>query len=448
MGQNGTIFAEPATTVRDWKKTDVGSVFVSNYPPYSFWNDPAGARALDRLDEPPAPNTPVGLYLHIPFCRKRCKFCYFRVYTDKNARDIEVYLDALAREVELYARRPAVAGRDLAFVYFGGGTPSYISVKHFQALVGRIKAAMPWDKAEEVAFECEPGTLSQPKLEAIREAGVTRLSLGIENLNDAILRENGRAHVTEEIDRVVPWVKGQDFPQVNIDLISGMVGETWSTWRETVARAIEIDADSVTIYQMELPHNTTYSQALREGKNAPMVANWETKRAWHDYAIERFVDAGYDVSSAYTLVKRGSRSRFVYRDAVWHSADLLGTGVASFSHVGGVHYQNHTHWDAYLADLSEGRLPAGRGFAPSEEERMTREVVLQMKLGYIRPSYFERKFGVDVLDWFGDVYDALADDGMLMVDGDRVWLTRPGTLRVDQLLPRFYHESYRNVRYT
>ena len=121
---------------------------------------------------------------------------------------------------------------------------------------------MPWDKALEVAFECEPGTLTQSKLETIREVGVTRLSIGVENLNDAVLRENGRAHVTKEIYRIMPWVHQLEFDQVNIDLIAGMVGEVRETWEETVQKAIELNPDSITIYQMELPFNTVYSKQI------------------------------------------------------------------------------------------------------------------------------------------------------------------------------------------
>ncbi len=296
---------EPATTRKVWKETDVGSVFVSNYPPYSFWRDENTAHIEEMLHTSDSGDReiPLGLYMHIPFCRKRCKFCYFRVYTDRNSAEIQTYLDALAKEVETYSTLPRIAGRKLNFVYFGGGTPSYISVKHLKVLVDRAKAVMPWDDVEEVAFECEPGTLSQSKVEAIREIGVTRLSLGLENLNDDILRENGRAHVSKEIYRVMPWVKAQEFAQVNVDLISGMVGETWETWRDTVQGTIDLDADSVTIYQMELPFNTTYSKAIRDGGGLP-VADWATKRAWHNYAIEEFAKAGYETSSAYTLVKK------------------------------------------------------------------------------------------------------------------------------------------------
>ncbi len=161
------------------EKTGLGNYFVANYPPFSAWKPAHLGAARAVLHQPPESGTPLGLYLHIPFCRKRCKFCYFRVYTDKNARDVETYLDALVREVTLYSRLPAVAGRPLKYVYFGGGTPSYLSATQLRGLMTRLKEVLPWDGAEEVTFECEPGTLQQHKLEALREMGVTRLSLGV-----------------------------------------------------------------------------------------------------------------------------------------------------------------------------------------------------------------------------------------------------------------------------
>jgi len=109
--------------------------------------------------------------------------------------------------------------------------------------VTRLTAAIPWTHAEEITFECEPGTLTEAKLEAIRGIGVTRLSLGVENFDDAILEENGRAHLSPEIFRVMPWIRSVGFEQLNIDLIAGMVGETWKTWKETVSRTIELGTE-------------------------------------------------------------------------------------------------------------------------------------------------------------------------------------------------------------
>jgi oxygen-independent coproporphyrinogen III oxidase len=430
-------------------RPEIGSVFVSNYPPFGAWSPENLPDVQAALDAPPRPGTPLGLYLHIPFCRKRCKFCYFRVYTDKDAQDIGSYLDALASEVEMLAQKPAVAGRPLKFVYFGGGTPSYISVRQLEGLVSRVQAVMPWSGAEEITFECEPGTLTHSKLESIRAIGVTRLSLGIESFDDDVLRENGRAHVSAEIYRALPWIKEIGFEQLNIDLIAGMVGETWDTWKESVRKTVEVEPDSVTIYQMELPYNTVYSQDVLGGSFDRPLADWPTKREWQDYAFAELAAAGYVLSSAYTMVRpKGKSSSFVYRDSVWHGCDLLGTGVASFSHLSGVHFQNVTQWGEYLAVIAQGRLPLGRGLAITDRERLTREMILQLKLGTLPVTYFGEKFGADVLADFAPAWRKLEGEGMLRVEDDRVALTRSGLLQVDRLLPSFYDDKYRNARYT
>ncbi|HYT90979.1 MAG TPA: coproporphyrinogen-III oxidase family protein, partial [Gemmataceae bacterium] len=434
------------------EKTGLGNYFVANYPPFSFWKPshlPAAARVLQS---PPKPGTPLGLYLHIPFCRKRCKFCYFRVYTDKNARDIDSYLDALAKEVEMYSRLPIVGGRPLHYFYFGGGTPSYLSVAQLRGLTERLRVALPWDRAAEVTFECEPGTLQQHKLEALKEIGVTRLSLGIENFSDKILEENGRAHLSAEIYRAYRWARDLKFDQINIDLIAGMVGENWDNWRACVVKTIELAPESVTIYQMELPFNTVYSKQLQTaGQDQPMtspVADWPTKRAWVNYAFEELGKAGYEVSSAYTMVRDRNTCRFVYRDSLWHGADMFGTGVASFGHVGGVHVQNVDTWEQYLAMLDRGELPLGRALSVTPRQLLIREMILQLKTGKLDAAYFRRKFGVDILTEFAEGFGQLEAAGQLTRGDDSVTMTREGLLQVDRLLATFFEPQYRSGRYT
>ena len=442
------IQPEPATTKIDSNATSAGSVFVSNYPPYSFWNKEDLHEAELALNTDPLPGAILGLYLHIPFCRKRCKFCYFRVYTDKNADEVETYIHALEREVEIYSQKQSIAGRPLEFVYFGGGTPSFISAKHLKQLAGKLKAAIPWNSAREITFECEPGTLTEAKLEAIRNIGVTRLSLGIENFDDRILEENGRAHHSKEIYRTIPWIRDLQFEQLNIDLIAGMLGETWDAWKDSVQKTIDLDPDSVTIYQMELPFNTVFTHELTHGGLKIPPADWETKRAWHEYAFQRLKESGYRLSSAYTMVKADKDCSFVYRDSVWHGCDMIGSGVASFSHMSGVHFQNVAGWNDYLNLLKEGRLPLDRAFSTSHTERLTREMILQLKMGTINPQYFRNKFQVDLLKEFGDIYRRLESEGWLIIEDSQIQLTPKGLLRADQLLPEFYDPKYRNARYT
>ena len=431
---------------------EVGSYFVANYPPFSVWTAEAVARdAKPALAAPAVAGVPLGLYLHIPFCRKRCHFCYFRVYTDKNAKQVEQYLDLLAREWDRLRVERAISGRPIDFVYFGGGTPSFLSTSQLTSLVSRLTAHTPWTSASEITFECEPGTLTEAKLDAIRKLGVTRLSLGVENFDDAVLDLNGRAHRSPEIARSYQHARAIGFPQINIDLIAGMLGETDDNWRRNIERTIEMDADSVTIYPMELPYNTTITADILKGAGqfTHHVASWDTRRRWVAEAWEALERAGYTIGSAYTAVKDPAKTTFNYRDRLWQGADLAALGVASFGHVNGVHMQNVDTWEAYAAAIDRGDLPLGRAHRPTADERLIRETILQLKRGSIRPSYFAAKFGVDIAERFADVWRSIAKDGYLgPATDDRIALTREGLLRVDMLLHRFFLERHRNVRYT
>ena len=428
-------------------KTEVGSHFISNYPPFSQWTHDQVTEARSAMSTAPA-DTPLGLYLHIPFCRKRCKFCYFRVYTDKRADDVETYLAALSQEIQLVSRLECMGGRPFRFVYFGGGTPSFLSTRQLTSLVDRLRENINWEEAEEVTFECEPGTLSEPKVDTLKSLGVTRLSLGVENFSDDILKENGRAHLSGEVYHTWDWIQAAQFANVNIDLIAGMVGETWDNWKDCVRRTLELSPDSVTIYQMELPFNTVYSQDILGQTMETPVADWPTKRSWVDYAFRELEGAGYYVSSAYTMVKDPEKVNFSYRDNLWRGSDLLATGVASFGHISGVHYQNHPEWAGYVRPLQTGQLPLYRALRPTPRQLLIREMILQLKRGFLAAEYFRDKFGADILSLWRDQWQAYQDDGLLTVQGERVELSRQGLLCVDQLLPAFFEPEHQGVRYT
>ena len=394
-------------------------------------------------------DVPLGLYLHIPFCRKRCKFCYFKVFTDNRASDIETYVSALSKEIELVSQLSVMGERPFRFVYFGGGTPSYLSVRQLESLVGRLRQSIDWNLAEEVTFECEPGTLKESKVRALKDLGVTRLSLGVENFSDEVLKENGRAHLTAEIDQAWTWIQDADFHNVNIDLIAGMVGETRENWEYNIRRAIELSPDSVTIYQLELPYNTVYSKDILGNQVEIPVADWPTKRDWVSYAFDEFLKAGYHVNSAYTVVKDPEKVNFSYRDNLWHGSDLLATGIASFGHVSGVHYQNKPEWDDYVGDLLErNELPLGRAFEPTSYQLLIREMILQLKKGRISANYFQEKFDVDILQEWSEVWGQYSEDGFVEIDGREIRLTRGGLLRADGLLSAFFESHHQGVRYT
>lgn len=438
------------TTTDVSNTTEVGSYFISNYPPFSLWQQDYVPHVYEAFDRPRSETekTPLGLYIHIPFCRKRCKFCYFRVYTNQNAKAIEEYVQSLIRELELISQKPGVAGRELEFVYFGGGTPSYLSSRQLRSLRDRMNEHVTWEKAKEVTFECEPGTLSLDKVQTLRDIGITRVSLGVENFKDEILEANGRAHLSPEVMRAYGWLKEVGFPQINIDLIAGMVGETDENWHDCVTRAIEMEPDNITMYQMELPWNTVYSKEMKEAGVSSPVADWPTKRRWVSEAMDRLIEAGYHASSGNEMIRNPETDHFVYRDNLFRGSDLLATGVSSFGHFQGVHYQNLDKIEDYVDTVSKGELPINRALKPTPHQILIREVVLQLKEGQISAAAFQQKFGVNILEQFAEAFANQQKAGYLKVEGDQIVLTRKGLLQVDSLLPEYFEPEHRAVRYT
>ncbi len=426
-----------------------GNLFVSAYPPFSCWNeqDTAAADRVLQSARTSSSDVPLGIYIHTPFCLERCHYCYYLSFADPTRETVGRYLDALGGELDLYAKSPAVEGRHPTFIYFGGGTPSLLTAGQIERLSGKIKTAFSWDRADEVTFECAPQTATRDRLDAMREAGVTRLSMGVQQLNDEVLKSNGRVHLVRDVERAFAEIGRVGFDVVNVDLIVGLVGETDDSFHRSLDRVIDMGPDSVTLYQLEIPVNTPLYRALRDGQIATPPAGWDVKRGRLAAAFARLEQAGYTIRSAYAAVRDPQRHRFLYQDLQYHGADLLGLGLSSFSYLGGVHYQNVASLRGYCESIDGGQSPRRRAYALDDTERMVREFVLQLKLGRIEADYFRDKFGVDVSDRFAEPLARFAERGWLTYNAEGVTLRREGLLVVDRLIPAFYLPQHRDVAY-
>ncbi len=424
-----------------------GNYFVAAYPPFSCWQ-PGQVPAVEEALQQPPPDAPVGLYVHVPFCQKKCDYCYYLSYVNQHPEVIHRYLEAVGHELGAYARRPGLQGRPVSFVYFGGGTPSMLTTDQVHDLAHRLQSALPWNGVQEVTFECAPRSVRRDFLEALREIGVTRVSMGVQSFDDALLKLNGRVHLAEDVTRAYAWIQEAGFDWVNLDLMTGLMGETWENWRESVRRIIELAPESVTVYQTEIPCNTQLYRDWRAGSLPGDPVSWEVKRARLDYAFGELSRAGYAVVSAYSAVKDPVRHRFLYQDYLWRGGDMLGLGVASFSYFGGVHFQNEVTLENYLDRVRQGMLPHQRAIRLTERDQLVREFILQLKWGEVEAAPFRAKFGVDLMECFAEALEALAARNRLTFSQSGVQLTGEGLLRVDGILPHFYDRQYQDVRYS
>ena len=293
----------------------------------------------------------------------------------------------------------------------------------------------------------------EPSSRRSARIGVTRLSLGVENFDDRILELNGRAHRSPEIGQAYALARALDFPQINIDLIAGMLGETEENWQ----RLRREDARARARQRHHLPDGAAVQhddqQRPAEGHAASSPSRSRTGRpsgAGCSEAFEALERAGYHVGSAYTAVKDPSRTQFVYRDRLWQGADMVGLGVASFGHVNGVHMQNLDTWETYSAAIERGEIPLSRAYRPTDEERLIRELVLQLKLGSVRPGVFPRQVRRRTSSsGSATQFASLAAEGYLAAGRRRRRVADAGRSAARRpLLPRFFLPQHAGIRYT
>ncbi len=425
-----------------------GNLFVSAYPPFACWNHECLPDIHAILETGPSDeaSVPFGLYIHIPFCLERCHYCYYRSISDPNPSVVDSYLDGLIREAKRVGELPRFAGRPVTFAYVGGGTPSFLSATQLERLLNVMQSSFPWTGIQEVTVECSPRTVTPDRMRALRRAGVTRLSLGVQQLNDGVLFQNGRIHLEDDVRRAYAEIRRWDFDIVNIDLMVGLVGETDATFVNSLADVIAMAPESITLYQLEILPNTKLSRDWKEGRFQEL-ADWETKRRRVARAYDMLCGAGLTLRSAYAAVRDPQRHRFLYQDLQYHGADVAGLGVASFSYAAGAHYQNANALAEYQQRLAANRLPVQRGFVLNTELQAVREFVLQLKLGHVSARYFRRKYHFRIFNRYRLPLRNFADAGWLTWDRQGIHVTRQGLLHVDRMLPSFYAAEHQSSSY-
>jgi len=419
-----------------------GDYCVATYPPVAAWkaeHNPALVTALGN----PRPASPLAIYIHVPFCQKKCDYCYLVSSAGQAGHVINDYVETVLDELNFYSAFTTVAGRRLHSVYFGGGTPSVLSSEQARELIGGMKSVLPWKGIEEVTFECAPRSIRATFIETLLDLGVTRFSMGVQSLEDALLSANGRIHQMADVARAFEILRETGCRELNVDLMCGLPGETEAPWRDTVSRIIDLQPESVSVYQTEIRANTRTYTAWQAGALPIDLVSWEIKRERLAYAFSQLEANGYSVVSAYTAVKDPARDRLKYDDHLSRGGDVLGLGVAAFGYLEGIHYLNETALDSYSASVNSAVLPLARAFPLSPRDRFVREFVLQLKLGCAARDYFREKFSLDVVRAFETELIGLTGRGLLVVSNGEVRLTRAGLLRIDRLLPRFFDAAFR-----
>jgi oxygen-independent coproporphyrinogen-3 oxidase len=405
----------------------------------------AAGECIANLGQAKSSADPFQLYLHIPFCRIRCTFCYYNVVPNSFREVVDPYVTALHKEIDLVSQLPGLRGRKVETIYFGGGTPTYLKNEQLRELVTHLKSAFDLSSIVEFTCEAEPTTITADKLDLLKELGVTRLSFGIQSFHPEIATLNGRIAKPEIVERALNWASETDFRVMNIDLMSGCLGETMDTWKYTLDAALDYDPEHLTIYRMEIkPGTPLYAQLQLDPEMRKKFVSDDDELTMIRYAEERFATAGYRHNASFAWIKAPEYSHH-YRANCWQGKDLVALGESSYGYANGYLYQNVHHHRPYGAAVDGGRVPIDRAYRATRQDSMRSYMIMGMKLLRIGRPEFRTKFGTDPVDAFADEVAALERAGAVRLTDAAIEVTEHGCLYVESYLRVFFPADHLGV---
>lgn len=303
---------------------------------------------------------PIGVYVHVPFCKRKCVYCDFASYAGCEGQ-IDAYFQALAGEIDAWAEK--LRAYQARSIFFGGGTPSLVPAEKIADAIAHLKAVLAFADDIEVTIEANPGTLDEEKLRIYRAAGVNRISIGVQSFDAAILENIGRIHTPDEAEEAVRMAKSAGFDNISIDLMYALPGQTMQIWSETIDRAIRLPVSHISAYSLIVEPGTEMERRVQSGQ--ALIADDDTVNEMQRMAIHRLEQAGfmrYEVSN-FSKEGRESRHNMIY----WTDGDYLGLGSAAHSLVDNTRFANPPELRRYLS--GERMLEsAARSIADQKEE--------------------------------------------------------------------------------
>lgn len=378
----------------------------------------SGARADD-----------LGLYVHVPFCEHVCPYCDFAVLGvgRLSEADEDAFVDSLLRE--LAGVVGSVAGREVASVYFGGGTPSLLRPGSIARLLEAFRAELRFAEPE-ITVELNPGQLEVSRVPGLRALGVTRLSIGLQALDDTVLRRLGRVQGGEQALRGLEACLAAGFASLSADLIYGAPGQSLETLLGDVERVIELGVPHVSAYALTLEPGTPFALAAERGKLD--LPDEDTLLAMSRLLRARLCAAGiaqYEISS---YARAGHRSR--HNQRYWQRRDVLGLGPSAASLVDERRFRNARELGAWRAALAEGRSPVVESESLSEAEARRETLFLGLRrLEGVRRADFLRNFGASPEAFFADELDALRARDLICDEAGAIRLSERGILFADEV---------------
>lgn len=357
-----------------------------------------------------------GLYLHIPFCVKKCNYCDF-LSAPAAKEDREAYVNCLKKEILAYRN----AGYAADTVFFGGGTPSLLSADNVKELMEALHTAFIIEGTAEITMECNPETVDKQKLSAMYKAGINRLSFGLQSAADRELALLGRIHTYERFLAAYYEARAAGFENINIDLMSAIPEQTEDSWEETLAKAAALQPEHISAYSLIIEEGTVFYDRRRE----LVLPDEDTERQMYYRTKELLQAAGYERYEISNYARPGRESRHNLK--YWSGAEYIGMGQGASSYLEGTRFHNPYDGRAYLENCKN--LAALR----CEEERLTRARQMEefcflglRRMRGISKKEFKEQFGQELCEIYPGVVEGFLEKGMLAAQGERIFLTEQG----------------------
>ena len=373
----------------------------------------------------------LGLYIHIPFCVKKCAYCDFLSWSgDKDQK--EEYVRDLEQEIRSY--KTFAADYQVSTVYFGGGTPSILETGQIERIMGALRQTFRIEKKAEITLEMNPGTARKEKLKAYRQLGINRLSIGIQSVKNENLKLLGRIHTYEDFLESYHMAREAGFDNISGDLISSLPGQTLEEWKEELEILIRTPLEHLSVYQLIIEEGTEFYE--RYGEHEELLPDEETSREIYLWTGEYLENQGFRQYEISNYARAGKESRHNLR--YWERKDYLGLGLGAASMIRNMRMSNTRDWEKYRTGCRDPRK-IREEVEFLEEPRQIEEFMflgLRKTRGVSRKE-FRRTFGKDLDLIYEKTLKKYLENGMLQESGDRIFLSEEGILLSNQIFADF-----------
>ncbi|MDN5331001.1 MAG: hypothetical protein PWP45_226 [Tepidanaerobacteraceae bacterium] len=359
----------------------------------------------------------IALYIHVPFCIKKCAYCDFNSYTELEY--VPLYLDSLKREISFYSN----IERTISSIYIGGGTPTVLNEKELPSLVDAVRGAFNISPGLEFTVEANPETITREKLKVLREAGVNRLSLGLQSFDDKLLKAIGRIHTAEGFLKKFFMAREAGFDNINVDLIFGLPQQKVEDFCDSLKKLLDLSPEHVSCYSLSVEEGTKFYE-LKE-KGLLFLPSEDEERMMYHSARRILEEGGYSHYEISNFAKPGRECR--HNLVYWTYGEYLGLGAGAHSFIDGVRFYNVYDFKDYIEKVKEKGSAVENREKLSGEDQQAEFIILGLRLVKgVDKTLFYRKFGKELDSVYGDAIKRLKEKELIVDDGKYVKLTEKG----------------------